>query len=147
MGESEPGLPACRTGSVNAALKSMWASAWRPVPVPAPTVDPGLARLGFAPRSAEVVKYQMLRLEHAISPSGAIRCWLKLNLLLGLGLAIPAVLLVPPMTAILAAFASWSAYLAAVALNLLLALVYAILIAAILSALLGMARSRAANRG
>ncbi|HPT26861.1 MAG TPA: hypothetical protein PLZ95_10615 [Bryobacteraceae bacterium] len=144
MGESEPGLPAGRTGSVNAAFKSIWASALRPLPVPAPTVDSGLARLGFMPRSAEVVRFQMLRLEHAISPSGAIRCWLKLNLLLGLGLAIPAVLLVPTATAILAAFANWSAYVAAVALNLLLALVYAILIAAILSAVVGMARSRGA---
>ena len=112
------------------------------MPVSAPMVDPDLSRMGFVPRSAEVMRFQVLRLEHALSPGGGLRCWMKLNVLLALGLAIPALLLVPPITWILAGMATWSAYLAAVVLNLLLALVYAILIAAILSTVVSMAGAR-----
>ena len=112
------------------------------MPVTVPAVDPELARLSFVPRSAEVVRYQVLRLEHALSPSGGLRYWLKLNVLLALGLAIPVILLVPLATAILAAFATWSVYLAAASLNLLLALVYAILIAVILSTVVSMMAAR-----
>ena len=135
-------LPATRARGLPARIKSMWASAWRPMPVPVPAVDPDLPRMGFVPRSAEVMRFQVLRLEHALSPGGGLRCWLKLNALLALGLAIPALLLVPPITWILAGMATWSAYLAAVVLNLLLALVYAILIAAILSTVVSMAGAR-----
>lgn len=142
MSEIEPRLPSTRARGLPATIKSTWASAWRPVPLPVPRVDPELARLGFVPRSAEAVLYQVLRLEHALSPGGGLRCWLKLNVLLALGLAIPAIVLVPPATSIIAAFATWSAYLAAVALNLLLALVYAILIAAILSTVVSMSGAR-----
>jgi hypothetical protein len=146
MNEIEPRLPSTRARGLPTKIKSAWACAWRPVPLPAPTVDPELIGMAFVPRSAEAIRYQVLRMEHALSPSGALRCWLKLNVLLALGLAIPAILLVPPATAIIAAFATWSAYLAAVALNLLLALVCAILIAAILSTVLGLARTRSAYR-
>ena len=89
--------------------------------------------MGFVPRSAEAIRYQVLRMEHALSPGGGLRCWLKLNVLLALGLAIPAILLVPPVTAVLVAFSTWAGYLAAATLNLLLALICIILIAAILS--------------
>lgn len=146
MNEPESRLPAARAMGLPTRIKSAWALAWRPVPVPVPAVDPELARLGFVPRSAEVIRYQVMRAEHALSPGGGLRCWLKLNVLLALGLAIPAILLVPPMTAVLVAFSAWAGYLAAATLSLLLALIYIILIGALLSALLGMARSRAAYR-
>lgn len=146
MNESEPRLPSIRTRGLPTRIKSAWASAWRPMPVSAPMVDPDLSRMGFVPRSAEVMRFQVLRLEHALSPGGGLRCWLKLNALLALGLGIPALLLVPPITWILAGMATWSAYLAAVVLNLLLALVYAILITVILSTVLGMACTRTASR-
>ena len=146
MSEPEPRLPSTRARGLPTRIMSAWASAWRPVPVPVPKVDPDLARLGFVVRSAEVIRYQVLRAEHSLSPGGGLRCWLKLNVLLALGLAIPAVLLVPPVTAVLVAFSAWAGYLAAATLSLLLALVYIILIGAILSALLGMARSRTSYR-
>ena len=146
MNEPESRLPAARAMGLPTRIKSAWALAWRPVPLPVPTVDPELARLGFVPRSAEAIRYQVLRLEHALSPGGGLRCWLKLNVLLALGLAIPAILLVPPMTAVLVAFSAWAGYLAAATLSLLLALIFIILIGAVLSALLGLARSRAAYR-
>lgn len=146
MSENEPCLPSTRARGLPTSIKSMWASAWRPAPVPVPQIDPELVHMGFLPRSAEVVRYHVLRTEHALSPGGGLRCWLKLNVLLALGLGITAVVLVPPITWILAGMATWSAYMAAVALNLLLALVYAILIAAILSTVLGMARTRTAYR-
>lgn len=133
MSDAEPRLPSTRARGLPTRLRSSLASAWRPAPLQAPRVDPGLARLGFVPRSAEVMRFQVLRLEHALSPGGGLRCWLKLNALLALGLAIPAVLLVPPVTAMLLAFSTWAGYLAAATLSLLLALVYIILIAAILS--------------
>ena len=142
MSESEPRLPSTRERGMPTRIKSAWASAWRPMPVPVPKVDPELDCLGFVPRSTEVIRYQVMRAEHALSPGGGLRCWLKLNVLLALGLAIPALLLVPPITWILAGMATWSAYLAAVVLNLLLALVYAILIAAILSTVVSMAGAR-----
>jgi hypothetical protein len=145
MNEIQPRVPLTRARGLPARIKSMWASAWRPMPVPAPTVDPDLACLGFLPRSAEVMRYQVLRLEHALSPGGALRHWLKLNILLALGLAIFAILVILPVTWILAGMASWSAYLAAVALNLLLALVYIILFAAILSAVVYMIGARRAR--
>ena len=135
-------LPATRERGLPTRIKSALASAWRPIPVPVPAVDPDLPRMGFVPRSAEVMRFQVLRLEHALSPGGGLRFWLKLNALLALGLAIPALLLVPPITWILAGMATWSAYLAAVVLNLLLALVYAILIAAILSTVVSVAGAR-----
>ena len=146
MSDAEPRLPSTRARGLPTRIRSSLASAWRPAPLQSPRVDPELARLGFVPRSAEVMRFQVLRLEHALSPGGGLRCWLKLNALLALGLAIPALLLVPPITWILAGMATWSAYLAAVVLNLLLALVYAILIAVILSTVLGMACTRTASR-
>ena len=142
MSESEPRLPATRARGLPTRIRSSLASAWRPAPLQAPRVDPGLARLGFVPRSAEVMRFQMLRLEHALSPGGGLRCWLKLNVLLALGLAIPAFLLVPPVTAVLVAFSTWAGYLAAATLSLLLALVYIILIGAILSTVVSMAGAR-----
>lgn len=142
MSDLESRLPSARARGLPTKIQSAWVAAWCPVPLPAPIVDPELDRLGFVPRSAEVIRYQVLRLEHALSPGGGLRCWMKLNVLLALGLSIPAVLLVPPATAILAAFTTWSAYLAAASLNLLLALVYAILIAVILSTVVSMMRAR-----
>ena len=133
MSEPETRLPATRERGLPTRIMSAWASAWRPMPVPVPKVDPELDCLGFVPRSAEVIRYQVLRVEHALSPGGGLRCWLKLNVLLALGLAIPAILLVPPVTAVLVAFSTWAGYLAAATLSLLLALVYMILIGAILS--------------
>lgn len=99
-------------------------AAWQPVPIQAPEVDPDLTALSPIERSAEVLRYKFLQLEYALSPSGALRGWLKLNLLLCLLLAIPAVFIVPILTAVLSAFETWTALLHAAARNLFYALLY-----------------------
>lgn len=113
-------LPSPRShASLFAALKS----ASRSVPLSLPRVDTSLADLSPLRRSAEVLRYQLLRFEYALSPEGSLRAWLKLNLLVGLLLAIPALLVVPIVTALLGAFASWTAFLLQAVLNVLYAFI------------------------
>jgi len=111
--------------------------------MPAPAAK--LSGLGFLERSAAALVYQVLRLEYTLSPAGHLRAWALLGLMTGLVLAIPAVLVIPPVTLIAAGLATWSAYLAAIALKLLLALVYAVLFGAILAAIMGAVLVRGAQ--
>ena len=132
MSDLEPCLPSTRARGLPAKLKSAWASAWRPVPLPVPRVDPELPRLGFVVRSAEVIRYQVLRVEHALSPGGGLRAWVRINLLVGLALLAPALLVVPFATALLAGFAGWTTFIALAAANLLQALISLVCIALII---------------
>ena len=118
------------------------ATAWQPMPLAMPAPVETLSGLGFMERSAVALAYQVLRLEYVLSPAGHLRAWALVSLKIGLLLAIPAILVVPPVTWILAGMATWSAHLAAIALNLLLALVYIVLFAVILSAVVGVAARR-----
>ncbi len=63
----------------------------------------------------------MLRLEYSLSQGGGLRVWFKLNLLLGLLIAAPALLVVPAATALVSGFASWSSLLLQIAHNLAIA--------------------------
>ena len=103
--------------------RSFLATAWQPAPLATPVPVETLSVLDFMERSAAALAYQVLRLEYALSPAGHLRAWAMLSLKIGLMLAIPAILVVPPVTWILSGMATWSAHLAAIALNLLLALV------------------------
>lgn len=135
-------LQAGQSRRLPSACRSFLATAWQPMPLAMPSPVETLSGLGFMERSAAALAYQVLRLEYALSPAGHLRAWGLLSLKIGLVLAIPAVLVIPPATLILAGLATWSAHLAAIALNLLLALVYIVLFAAILSAVVGVARIR-----
>lgn len=94
-------------------------SAWRPVPLEPPQVDPDLEHLSGLERITEVLRFQFLRVEAAVSPMGGLRAWLKLNLLVAAVLGIPALIVVPVVTYLLHGFATWSGYLSQIAENLL----------------------------
>ena len=107
------------SGSSISLPRSFALTAWQPVPVPQPEVDPDLPDLTAIERSAEVLRYSALRLEHAISPGGTLRAWLRLNVLLALLVGIPALFVVPVLTLLLSSLASWSGLLLQVTMNLL----------------------------
>ena len=108
------------------------AAAWNPRPVPRPSVDPDLPDYPSVTRTAEVLRYHMLMLEHALSRGGGLRAWLKLNLLIGLVLAAPALLVVPVVTLLLSGVSAWSVFLLATVRNLTLALLWGVLFVIIL---------------
>ncbi|MCH7225090.1 hypothetical protein [Haloferula sp. A504] len=81
---------------------------WRPAPVARPVIIAQLDRLRWPERSAEVVRYNLLRAEHWLSPSGFLREWIRVSLWLAVVLTVAAVLIIPPVTALLAGLESWS---------------------------------------
>lgn len=84
---------------------------WNPVPVPAPRIDPHLVRLSWPERSAEVVRHALLSAEHWLSGGGILREWLRLNIWVAVILTLAAVLVVPPVTAVLEGAAEWTGLL------------------------------------
>lgn len=96
-------------------------------------MDADLVSLPFLQKSAEVLRFQIHKLEYAISSGGRLRAWFKLNLLVALLLAIPAFLLFPVVTAVLVAFAEWSICLMFIVRSLLMTLLYVLAIAAIMT--------------
>ena len=78
------------------------------------------------------VSLQVHQLEYALSPDGGLRAWFKLNLLLCLMLGIPLLFVVPVVTGLLTSFASWTALLLQIAINLLYTLLVVIAIGTIL---------------
>jgi len=106
---------------------------WNPTPIPRPVVAPDLTNLPFLIKSAEVLRYQIHKLEYSISSGGGLRAWFKLNLLVALLLAIPAFLLFPVITAVLVAFAEWTVCLMFIVRSLLMTLLYVLAIAAIVT--------------
>ena len=71
-------------------------------------------------RVAEVLCWAFNVLERAISPSGRLRSWILLNLLVALGIAIPALTVVPAVTLVFEGVAQWAELLTRIAFNLLL---------------------------
>ena len=90
---------------------------WHPEPVPPPRVDIELTRMPWPERTAEVIRYSALRAERWLSPNGALREWIRLNLRAGVVLLAFALLLVPPLTLVLKGGAEWSALLKSTLLN------------------------------
>ena len=100
-------------------LSSCLAHHWKPGPIKPPEVDEKISELPAIERSAEVIRYSALKTEHWLSPQGTLREWLRFNLLAALIIGIPALVIVPIITFILGAFATWMAFLAATAFNFL----------------------------
>lgn len=125
------GLPATRrSGTMVAALHA----AAQPVPLERPQIDADLTALSALERSAEVIRYSACRLEYWLSPRGELRAWFRLNLLLAIFLAVPMVLVAPVLTYCLLTAATWSQYLLATAVNILLTVLAVVGIAALLTA-------------
>lgn len=121
--ESASDNNAVRASSLPARIGRALMLAWRPLPVEPPALDPHLETLSGVERVAEVLRFSVLSVEVAISPHGSLRAWLKLNVLVALVLAIPAMLVVPVITYLLSGFSTWSQFLAEIANNLLQAAV------------------------
>jgi len=119
-------LLARREASIVRRAGHVLLTTWNPQPIEKPTVDGELSSYPFLVRSAEVVKYQMLRLEYSLSQGGGLRAWFKLNLLVALLLAIPVLLVVPAVTALLSGVASWSVFLHQTMMNLTMILLWGI---------------------
>lgn len=111
-----------------------------PDPVEEPKVHPGLIGMHALERAVEVSRYSVLRLEWWLSPGGALREWLRFNLLLGMVLTIPALLVVPVITYVLGQFATWTALLVQIARNLIVFPLFVIIGIALVSALLTILR-------
>ena len=108
-----------RASSIPASVGRALMLAWRPIPIEPPALDSHLETLSGVERVAEVLRFNVLSIEAAISPHGGLRAWLKLNVLATLTLAIPAMLVVPVITYLLSGFSTWSLFLAEIANNLL----------------------------
>lgn len=111
-----------------------------PDPIEAPKVHPELSEMNSLERAVEVSRYSILRLEWWLSPDGALREWLRFNLLIAVVLIIPALLIVPVITYLLGQFATWSAFLVQIARNLVLFPLLVIVAMALFSALLTLIR-------
>lgn len=105
--------------SLIAAMGGKIRSAWNQRAVSTPEIDPLLTDLPAIERVAEVLRYKFLQIEFAISPSGGIRAWLRLNLLIAVTLVIPSLLVVPVVTWLLGSFVTMTGFLLAAAQNLL----------------------------
>ena len=88
---------------------------WKPAPIDPPTVDPDLQHLHPLTRSAESIRYSILRIEWWISKGGVVREWLRHNTHLAAWLIIPAVLVVPVVTFIVWQVAKWLSVLTSIA--------------------------------
>jgi hypothetical protein len=89
-------------------LRHLVQSIWNPVPIAPPRINPHLGDLGWPERSAEVVRFTILGAEHWLSQRGLLREWIRVNLWLAIILTVAAVLLVPPVTAVLEGAAEWT---------------------------------------
>jgi hypothetical protein len=91
---------------------------WRPIPIEPPQVDQDETRLPPIERSAEVIRYSLLKMEYWISPNGRLREWLRFNLAVAFIIGIPALLIVPIVTLLLGSVVTWADSLAMAAWNL-----------------------------
>ena len=92
------------------------------------------------------IRFGILKLEYFLSPGGWLRAWFKVNLLLGVILAVPVVLIMPVLTAFMAGVATVSLYLYQTAYNILMALVCLAAILIILTVILNVARATVNNK-
>lgn len=92
--------------------------AWNPAPVTKPVITTDLEDLTWPERSVAVIGHAMLSLEYWLSRSGWIREWLRLNLWLAVVLIVASLLVVPPVTAVLAGFRDWTGLVSATMANI-----------------------------
>jgi hypothetical protein len=86
-------------------------------------IDPDLTELSWPERVAEVSRYGLLGVEYWLSQGGFLREWLRLHIWAAIVLTVAAVLLVPPVTAVLQGAANWTAILGEILENVSAAIV------------------------
>ncbi|MHA3771611.1 hypothetical protein ACXR0O_08750 [Verrucomicrobiota bacterium sgz303538] len=124
--------------SVAPAKQSLVSTAWlqwKPLPLAIPRLDPGFSKMDQIQRTAEALRYLILKFEHWISPQGNLREWLRWNTAAAIILGIPALLVVPVITFLLGQFATWSALIRETASNLIIFPITGIIGIALLSAI------------
>jgi hypothetical protein len=114
---------------------------WQPEPLPPPVVDVELPKLCAIERAAEVLRHNCCCLEHWISPNGALREWLKLNLRLAFGIGIPALLVAPLVTFALKQFRNWIDVITQTTSNLVLVPLSVLLVVGLIGGLFYIGRS------
>lgn len=81
---------------------------WYPKPISRPVIPADLEQLSWPERSAEVVRHALLSMEYWLSQGGWLREWIRLNLWTGAVLFVLALIVVPPVTAILGGIRDWT---------------------------------------
>lgn len=100
------------------SLQASLRDALKPVQISAPVIDHGLNEMAAFERITEVCRYQLLRLEYAVSCGGGLRDWLRMNMLVAMVVLIPALVVVPVLTMLAGSFATLTAYLLQASVNL-----------------------------
>lgn len=90
---------------------------WKQEPVDEPVPDLELTEDSWVERGAEVIGWQLCRLEYWLSKSGWLRAWFRLNLLLSIVLTITGILLLPPVSQVLKLLAESSHWVSEIALD------------------------------
>jgi hypothetical protein len=122
-GDSEDHLPAPAGGDLQVRPDQpqrqfdLVRKAWRPTPIEKPQIDRDLPGMPWPERCAEAIRYAFMVAEHWLSQQGVLREWIRLNLWVGVGLLVTALLIVPPVTLLLEGVAEWSELIERSALN------------------------------
>ena len=93
-----------------------------------------------------MVRYQIAKLEFSLSRGGGLRSWFKLNILIGILLAIPLIFIAPVITFAFATVESWSGFLLQTLWNLFRALLLLVVIGGGLTAALFIVRARSSSK-
>jgi len=91
---------------------------WKQKRVSPPSPDLELTEDSWVERGAEVICWQLCRLEYWLSESGWLRAFFRLSLILAIVLTIAGVLLLPPIAQVLAQLAHSSYWVAAIVVDL-----------------------------
>ena len=89
-----------------------------PIQLDRPALHPRFSKFGPIRRSADLLRYSVLKAEYWLSPAGALREWIRLNVKLWLIVGIPTLLLTPLITMLFASAERWSALMARIFINL-----------------------------
>lgn len=114
---------------------------WQPEPLSEPVIDEELPNLSAIERSAEVISFTCRRAEYWLSPQGTLREWLKFNLRLAIGIAVPALLLAPLVTLALERFNLWIDLISKSTSNFVLVPLSVLLVVGLIAGLVSIAKS------
>jgi hypothetical protein len=92
-----------------------------PTPIAKPRIDSQLTQRHPIERAAIILTYWCLKAEHFVSPGGSLREWFRLNAYVALFVAVPTFIIVPIITVLLTQFVTWTALLARIIKNLIMA--------------------------